>query len=189
MFHGEKMRSLIVALALIVFVVGGAIGAVLLNPSKSAQAGQMVPLDRLIEHEREDAVRAESLTALERANLPPRVSVLEEEMAELHAANLRVRATRLEDENRVMLWLLGSANALLVLIVTFVYRNSRKAIAAQATALAASSVITKHLDEMDSVRRHVEEISSRVQSLADIMAAGRWARQDTPPDGMKVVKG
>jgi len=170
MFHGEKMRSLIVALALIVFVVGGAIGAVLLNPSKSAQAAQFVPLERLIEHEREDAVRAESLNALERANLPARTSVLEEEMAELHAANLRMRTTRLEDENRVMLWLLGSANALLVLIVTFVYRNSRKAIAAQTAALSASALITKHINDIDSLRRHVEEISSRVQSLADIMA-------------------
>src|ERR1039458_4465316 len=116
MFHGEKMRPLIVALGLIVFVVGGVIGASLLNPSKSAQAGQMVPLDRLIEHEREDAIRAESLSTLERANLPARTSVMEEEIAELHAANLRMRTTRLEDESRVMLWLLGSANPLLVLV-------------------------------------------------------------------------
>jgi hypothetical protein len=171
MFHGEKMKSLVLALSLSVFVVGVAIGAVFLSPSeKSAQPGQVVPLDRLIEHEREDAVRAESLSALERANLPARTSVLEEEVAELHAANLRMRTTRLEDENRVMLWLLGSANALLVLVVTFVYRNSRRAIAAQAAALSASAVITKHIDDIESLRRHFEEVSSRVQSLADIMA-------------------
>jgi len=155
------------------FVVGGVIGAALIKPvatqTASAQANQMVPLERLIEHEREDAIRAESLTALEHANLPPRTSVLEEEIAELHAANLRMRTTRLEDENRVMLWLLGSANALLVLVITFVYRNSRRAIAAQSSAIAASAVITKHIDDIDSLRRHVEEISARVQSLADIM--------------------
>jgi hypothetical protein len=188
MFHGEKMRPLIVALGLIVFVVGGVIGAALLNPSKSAQEGQMVPLDRLIEHEREDAIRAESLSTLERANLPARTSVMEEEIAELHAANLRMRTTRLEDENRVMLWLLGSANALLVLVVTVVYRNSRRAIAAQTSALAASAVVAKHIEGIEALSRRVEEISARVQSLADIMAAGRWARQDTPPDGMKAVK-
>ena len=173
----EKMRSFFVALLLSIFVFGGAIGAVLLKPAAiltaSAQANQMVPLERLIAHEREDAIRAESLTALERANLPSRTSVLEEQMAELHAANLRMRATRLEDENRVMLWLLGSANALLVLVVTFVYRNSRRAIAAQTVAAAASAVISKHIDDIDSLRRHVEEISARVQSLADIMASGR----------------
>ena len=174
MLYGEQMRSLFVALLLIVFVVGGAIGAVLLKPTTTtAQANQMVPLERLIAHEREDAIRAESLTALERASLPSRTSVLEAQMGELHAANLRMRATRLEDENRVMLWLLGSANALLVLVVTFVYRNSRRAAAAQSAAATASAVIAKHIDDIDSLRRHVEEISARVQSLADIMTTSR----------------
>ena len=176
MLYGEReqMRSLLVALLLIVFVVGGAIGAVLLKPTTTltAQANQMVPLERLIAHEREDAIRAESLSALERANLPARAAVLEQEMAELHAANLRMRATRLEDENRVMLWLLGSANALLVLVVTFVYRNSRRSVAAQNAAASASAVITKHIQDIDQLSRHVEEISARVQSLADIMSTG-----------------